>query len=172
MSPWDHTIARKLANLWGLYLLHRIKGVMRNCSGGLYRDDGLIVFNDATGPKTDRIRKDITEIFKSEGLKITTKTNTSTTNFLDITLHLENDQFCPRRKPNDMPTYINVSSNHPRTVIKQLPKMISRRISDLSSTIKEFDKAKDLYQDALTKSGHDTKIEVRTFHRVQNTEKA
>ena len=49
------------AETWelGLYLLHRIKSVMRNCSGGLYRDDGLIVVNDATGPKTDRIRKDV-----------------------------------------------------------------------------------------------------------------
>ena len=52
--------------LVGLYLLHRIKSVMRNCSGGLYRDDGLIVVNDATGPKTDRIRKDIIEVFKSD----------------------------------------------------------------------------------------------------------
>ena len=144
--------------LVGLYLLHRIKSVMRNCSGGLYRDDGLIVVNDATGPKTDRIRKDIIEVFKSEGLKITVETNTSTTNFLDITLDLENDKFYPYRKPNDKPTYINVSLNHPRTIIKQLPKMISKRISDLSSTMEEFDKAKDFYQDALAKSGHDTKL--------------
>ena len=82
-----------------------------------------------------RIIKDIIEAFKSEGLKITVETNTSTTNFLDITLDLENDKFCPYRKPNDKPTYINVSSNHPRTIIKQLPKMISKRISDLSSTM-------------------------------------
>ena len=81
--------------LVGIYLLHRIKGVPKNCSGGLYRDDGLIAINNATGPQSDRIRKHITEIFKSEGLKITVETNTSTTNFLDITLDLINNKFYP-----------------------------------------------------------------------------
>ena len=144
--------------LVGIYLLHRIKGAAKNCSGGLYRDDGLIAINNATGPQSDRIRKHITEIFKSEGLKITVETNTLTTNFLDITLDLINNKFYPYKKPNDTPMYINVSSNHPQTIIKQLPKMINRRISDLSSTEEEFNKAKGFYENALKRSGHNFKL--------------
>ena len=144
--------------LVGIYLLHLIKGVAKNCSGGLYRDDGLIVINNATGPQSERIRKHITEIFKSEGLKITVETNTSTTNFLDITLDLISNKFYPYKKPNDTPMYINVSSNHPQTIIKQLPKMINRRISDLSSTEEEFNKAKSFYENALKRSDHNFKL--------------
>ena len=51
-----------------------MRPIVTNCSGRLYRDDGLIVVNNATGPKADRIRKDITVMFKSEGLKITVET--------------------------------------------------------------------------------------------------
>ena len=135
-----------------------MRPIVTNCSGGLYRDDGLIVVNNATGPKADRIRKDITELFKSEGLKITVETNTATTNFLDITLDLENNRFCPYTKPNNMPRYIHVSSNHPQTIIKQLPKMINKRISELTSTEKEFTNAKKFYEDALKKSGHNAEL--------------
>ena len=124
----------------------------------VYRDDGLIAIKNGTGPKSDRIRKHITEIFKSEGLKITVETNTSTTNSLDITLDLINNKFYPYKKPNDTPMYINVSSNHPQKNIKQLPKMINRRISDLSSTEEEFNKAKGFYENALKRSGHNFKL--------------
>ena len=54
--------------------------------------------------------------------------------------------------------YINISSNHPQTIIKQLPKMINRRISDLSSTEEEFNKAKGFYINALKRSGHNFKL--------------
>ena len=155
--------------LVGIYLLHRMRPIVTNCSGGLYRDDGLIVVNNATGPKADRIRKDITELFKSEGLKITVETNTSTTNFLDITLDLDNNRFCPYTKPNNTPRYIHVSSNHPQTIIRQLPKMINKRISDLSSTEKEFTNAKKFYEDALKKSGHNAEL---TYEKLVDDKKA
>ena len=34
----------------------------------VYRDDGLAAINNANGPKLYRIRKDITALFKKEGL--------------------------------------------------------------------------------------------------------
>ena len=62
--------------------------------------------------------------------------------------------------------YINVSSNHPQTIIKQLPKMINRRISDLSSTEEEYNNAKGFYENALKRSGHNFKL---TFEQPTET---
>ena len=50
--------------------------------------------------------------------------------------------------------YINTFSNHPPTIIKQLPKMVRYTISDLSCNKEEFDKVKSVYNSALKDSGH------------------
>ena len=66
------------------------------------------------------------------------------TDFLDVKLNLEKEEFRPFRKPNDSPVYIDVKSNHPSTIIKQIPKMINKRLSNLSSNEKIFNEEKDL----------------------------
>ena len=72
-------------------------------NAGLYKDDGLGVVNDANGQKLDRLRKDIIEIFKSEGLSITRETNLIETDFLDVTFNLHTGKYFPYRKPNNDP---------------------------------------------------------------------
>ena len=49
--------------------------------------------------------------------------------------------------------YIDSRSNHPPVVKKNLPKMIGKRILDLSSTKEIFDKEKPIYQEALKNAG-------------------
>ena len=111
---------------------------------GLYRDDGLAIIPQANGPKLDRIRKKNTALFKEEGLKITIETNLVEVDFLDVTLNLDSGKYFPFRKPNDTPLYINKQSNHPPTIIKELPRIINRRLSDISCNKEEFDKAKEV----------------------------
>ena len=60
-------------------------------------------------------------IFESFGLKITAQANLKRVNFLDITFHLTNGTYGPYRKSNDEPLYINRLSNHPPSIIRQLP---------------------------------------------------
>ena len=100
----------------------------------------------------DRIRKDIITLFKSEGLSITIDTNLTETDFLDVSFNLEMDKFFPYRKPNNTPLYIHSESNHPPSIIKQLPSMTNKRISNLSCNEHEFNKAKPLYKSALNTS--------------------
>jgi hypothetical protein len=126
---------------------------------GLYRDDGLAIIPQSNGPKLDKIRKQITATFKKEGLKITIETNIVEVDFLDVTLNLDSRKYYPFRKPNDTPLYVNKQSNHPPTIIKQLPKMINQRISDISCNKEEFDKAKGIYETALKNSGYDHQLE-------------
>ena len=78
--------------------------------------------------------------------------------FLDITINMEKNKFWPYRKPNDTPLYIHTSSNHPPNIIKELPNMINKRLSDISSTPEDFNTAKKDYEKALKNSGHNTPL--------------
>ena len=66
--------------------------------------------------------------------------------------------FKPFRKPNNTPLYINTLSNHPPNIIKNLPDMINKRLSHLSSSKHVFDEAKPEYEKALQKSGYNAKL--------------
>ena len=66
--------------------------------------------------------------------------------------------FFPFWKPNNVPLYLNVKSNHPSTIIKDLPKLINKRLSELSYSKDKFDKAKLLYKKSLQEIGHKTTI--------------
>ena len=50
----------------------------------LYRDDGLGIFENMSGPEVERKKKELVKIFKNNGLSITVKTNIKTAHFLDI----------------------------------------------------------------------------------------
>jgi hypothetical protein len=108
---------------------------------------------------------------KDNALNITINMNLQKTDFLDITLDLETEKFFPYRKPNDIPAYVNAKSNHPPTVTRQLPAMIERRISDISSDKSEFDKAKLFYEDALTRSGYKVNLQYNEPTKKQRTRK-
>jgi hypothetical protein len=150
----------------GLYMLNQLQKHIPAEQVGLYRDDGLAIIQKANGPKLDRIRKKIIETFKKEGLKITIEIDLTEVDFLDVKMNLASGKFFPYRKPNDQPLYINTQSNHPPTIIKQIPEMIGRRISDLSCNKEEFEKAKGMYEAALKNSGYKGKLEYK-----ENTER-
>ena len=143
--------ARKFASL---FILNDLCNIYGKENIGLYRDDRLAVFKNLTGPQADRIRNGITRHFKTHGLNITIQTNLKIVNYLDVTFNLNNGTYYPYRKPNSQPLYINVESNNPPNIIKQLPDSINRRISDTSCNEDEFNKAKTMYDDALKSSGY------------------
>ena len=147
-----------ICELVRLYLLDQLSTVIDKSSVDLYRDDGLAAINNANGPKYDRISKDIIAWFKEKGLSITIETNLIKTDFLDVTFNLPTKKYFPFRKANNTPLYINAFFNNPPTVIKQLSKMVSKRISDLSCNKEEFDKIKSVYESALKDSIHFSSI--------------
>ena len=65
------------------------------------------------------------DIFGKMGLKITAN---QIVNFLDITLDLENAKFAPYRKPNNQPLYVDSRSNHPPSILKQIPISINNSL--------------------------------------------
>ena len=134
-------------------MLSRITPLFGTGNTGLYHDDGLAIMK-GSGPECERKRKELIRLFKQEGLSITVEGNITRTNFLDVTLDWETEQFQPFRKPNDLPCYVNVDSNHPPQVIKQLPKMIEKRLSELSSNEAIFRNVSPMYKKALKDSGY------------------
>ena len=164
MGSYDGAEACELI---GAYMLNRIKLSMPQSQLGLYRDDGLCIVPNSNGPKIDKIKKNITKIFKDEGLNITVEANIDIVNFLDVTLNIKTQKFSPFQKPNNTPQYINTKSNHPPNIIKELPRMIERRLSEISSDKTEFVKSKDVYQTALTESGYTEKIEYQDTQQLK-----
>lgn len=49
-------------------------------------------------------------------------------NFPDDQLILDTETYQPHRKPDNSPVYINKTLNHPKAVLKQLPKSDIRYI--------------------------------------------
>ena len=155
MGSFDGT---QVCELVGLYLLDKLSKLLGKDNVGLYRDDGLAAVKSTSGPVLDKMRKNIITFFKNEGLGITIDTNLIETDFLDVTFNLATGKFFPYRKPTNIPPYINVKSNHPTSIIKDLPKMTNKRLSDLSCNKEEFDKAKPLYEKSLDESGYKTSM--------------
>ena len=108
----------------------------------MYRYDGLGILRNSSGPEIERKRKQIIQIFKSCGLNITVERNLKTVHFLDVRLDLINNTYQPYRKPNSETVYINKDSNHPPNILKDLPKAINKRITDISCNRDIFDATK------------------------------
>ncbi len=119
----------------------------------------------------DKTRKELHKCFEQFGLKITAEANLHVINFLDVTFDLNNGKFKPYRKPNDDPLYINRHSNHPPSIIKQLPTSINKRISALSADEQTFHESAPIYQNALRHSNFDHKLDYMKQAPQKNTQK-
>ena len=105
-------------DLIGLFLLYEMKEI--KAAIGLYRDDGLAVI-EGTPREIEKVKQRIAQIFNKHGLKISIMANSSQVDFLDVTLNLENGTFRPFIKPGDKTLYVHSKSNHPPTIIKNIP---------------------------------------------------
>ena len=94
-----------------------------------------------------------------------------TVNYLDVTLNLENSTYRPYQKENNQIKYINTESNHPPSIIKQLPLSIESRLSLLSSSEEIFNDSVTPYQDALDKSGYKHKLKYQANINTANNKK-
>ena len=55
-------------------------------------------------------------------------------NYLDVTLNLNDESHRPCRKSNEETNYIHINSDHPVSILKQLPMSIEKQLSSLSSS--------------------------------------
>ena len=143
----------EVCELVGSFILNKLTSIVNKSDIALYGDDGLGIFYNVSKPKIERKKKAIVKVFKRCGLPITIQCNLERAEFLDVTFDLDNNVYKPFRKENNKPLYINKHSNHPPSILKQLPKSIEKRISETSSNKDIFDESIKPYKDALKESG-------------------
>ena len=144
----------EICELVGLYLLEELTNIIPKESVGLYRDDGLAILPNTSGPETERLKKKIRKLFKNNKLKITIEANMHQTDFLDVTFNASTGKYWPFRKPNSILQYIHTQSNHPPNIRTQLPTMIEKRLSSIACDENKFNKAAPTYNQALEKNGY------------------
>ena len=121
----------------GNFLLYQLSKNYNKKHIGLYRDDGLAVFKNVSGSKAEKIKKDIQKLFKDNQLNIV--------NYLDVTFNLSNATYRPFCKTNNEITYIHKESNHPPSILRQIPLSIESRLSKHSSNEKIFKESAQIY---------------------------
>ena len=161
----------EICELVGIYIQAQLSERFDKKDFGLYRDDGLAVFRNISGPQAERIKKDFQRIFKENHLSITITCNLKIVNYLDITMNLDDGTYRPYRKPNDDITYIHCQSNHPPAILKQLPVSIESRLRMISSSKEIFEESAKEYQDALERSGFDHKLTYEDNTGIARTKK-
>ena len=107
----------------------------------------------------ERRKKKIIQIFKQHKLAITVSTGMNSVDYLDIEFDLKKRVYKPFKKPNSEPLYVHRDSNHPPSVLKQIPNGIARRLSDVSASKEIFDQAAPEYENSLQNSGFQEKLE-------------
>ena len=65
----------EICELVGIYIENKLCKLMNKKDFGLYRDDGLGILRNTSGPEANRRGKSIIKIFKECGLSITCEVN-------------------------------------------------------------------------------------------------
>ena len=137
----------EVCELVGNFLLHKLSEQYERKYLALYLVDGIAFFKNVNRPDSGKIKKHFRKLFIDD-LEITIQCNRKVVNFLDNTLNLENSTYhpyCP---------YVNTESNHPPSIIKQLPKSVELRLSQLSTKKELLKNSFTPCNKALTKAGY------------------
>ena len=140
-------------------MLSELSSTITRSDIGLYRDDGLGVMRGIGKPEIERRKKKIIQIFKKHDLKITVSTGMTAVDYLDLEFDLKFNSFKPYRKPGSEPIYVHKHSNHPPSILKQIPKNIAHRLSDNSSNQAIYQRAAPDYVKALQQGGFNDNLE-------------
>ena len=132
----------EVCELVSIYILNKLSNIIDKDSNGLYRDYGLGIFESLSGAQIERRKKNIINVFKESVLLIIVTTNIISVDFLDVAFKLKTASYQSFRKPNNEPKYIDINSNHPPQIMKQLSKSIEKRLSEISPSKEIFNNSK------------------------------
>ena len=118
MKKWSHRFdvsmgaydAAEVLFCEGIFLLYFLGRQCNTKNIGLYRDDGLSIFKNCSGPQLEKIKKQLQKVFKNNRLDVIIQCNIKIVSYLDVT--------------NNIIQYIHVECNHPPNIIKKIPKTI------------------------------------------------
>ena len=79
----------EVCELVGTYMLTLLLKKYSNNDFGLYRDDGLAVLKNKSGPQSEQVKKNIQKIFKEHGLDIVIQCNMKIVYYLNVTFNFK-----------------------------------------------------------------------------------
>ena len=71
----------EVCKLVGIFMLNKISETYDKNDIGVYRDDGLAVFKNISGPKSERIKKNFQSLFRKYALEIKIECNKKSSRF-------------------------------------------------------------------------------------------
>ena len=83
----------KVCELIGIYVLHLIDKKYDSKNIDLYRDDGVAVLKNVSGPASEKIKKHLQYLFRQKELQIIIEYNLKVVNYLDVTFNLNDGSY-------------------------------------------------------------------------------
>ena len=77
-----------------------------------------------------------------------------------------NKEDAPYRKPDNDLIYIHKHSNHPQNIFRDLPKSISKKVTDTSSNEETFNNHIPIYREALKSSAFNNYLSYRQSQQI------
>ena len=130
----------EVCELIGIFMLSLLSKHTNKNHIGLHRDDGLPILKNTSGPEAEKLKKKFQKLFKEKYLDLIIQCNLKITNYLDITLNLNDGSYCSYRKPNEETNYIHINLDHPPSIIKEIPRSFEKRLSILVSSAIYYEK--------------------------------
>ena len=88
----------EVCELIGIYMLYLIGKKYHSKTIGLYRDDGLAISKNVSGPASEKMKKHLQYLFKQKGLQIVIECNLKVVNYLGVTFNLNDGSYQPQPK--------------------------------------------------------------------------
>ena len=79
----------EVCELIGIFMLSLLSKHINKNHIGLYKDVGLTILKNTSGPEAEKLKKKLQKLFKEKDLDIIIQCNLKITNYLDITLNLK-----------------------------------------------------------------------------------
>ena len=90
-----------------IFILYQLSRIYNKNNIGLYRDDGLAVLRNRSGPQAEKIKKHFQSIFRTNNLSNIVKCKLKIVDYLDVTLNPSDGSYKPFHKPNSEINYIH-----------------------------------------------------------------
>ena len=113
----------------------------------------------------EKIKKRLQKLFKNNGLDVVIDSNLKIVNYLDVTFNLNDSTYRPYQTLDNIIQYIYDKSNRPPNIIKQIPKIIEKCFSQLSSNEEIFIESASFYEDKLHQSGYKEKLKYNPINK-------
>ena len=155
----------EVCELIGIFMLWLLSKHINKSHIGLYRDDCLAILKNTGGPEAEKLEKKRHKLFKEKDVDIIIECNLKITNYLNITLNLNNGSCHPYRKSNEETNYIHINSDNQPSIIKEIPWSIEKRLSILSSSKDIFQESAIYYEKCLKT------VDIKPSYNINNQKK-